>query len=159
MHTEVEFWSNVSGPTGEKGCRLWIAGHAKSKYGILSWRGKVRTAHTVAYELQHGPIPPGLEVCHTCDVRDCVRAEHLVLGTTAFNAQDSWAKGRNIFQRHPELRPRGERHPKAKLDWTKVREIRAAIDPDPAELAHRYGVHPDTIKNVLRNKFWKESAL
>ena len=49
----------------------------------------------VAYELAVGPIPDGRDLMHSCDVRHCVRPEHLRPATAQENAQDMVAKGRD----------------------------------------------------------------
>lgn len=82
------FWTFVE--RGD-GCWLWT--------GALGGRGgygrfDADRAHRVAYELVVGPIPPGLFVCHHCDVPRCVRPDHLFVGTAKDNAQDRDRKGR-----------------------------------------------------------------
>jgi hypothetical protein len=85
------------------GCWTWnrkppfvVKPNERGGYG--SWRG--RRAHVVAWEMANGPVPieaatgRPLEVCHSCDVRNCVRAEHLFTATHAENHRDAARKGR-----------------------------------------------------------------
>lgn len=51
-------------------------------------------AHRFAYEMAKGPIPEGLSVLHTCDVRACINPDHLWVGTRAENQVDMQKKGR-----------------------------------------------------------------
>jgi hypothetical protein len=93
------FWSKVDkspghGPNGE--CWIWTASTFDNGYGQLKVRGKNRKAHRLAYEIQAGPIPEGLSVCHHCDNRPCIRLDHLFLGTPKENEQDKIAKGRRL---------------------------------------------------------------
>lgn len=53
------------------------------------------TASRFAWEIMNGPIPPGMCVLHKCDVPQCVRPEHLWLGTKSQNSLDMIAKGRD----------------------------------------------------------------
>lgn len=77
------------------GCIRW-QGHKNSKgYGEVSWRGKRMATHRWVYTLKIGPIPPGMLVCHTCDVRECCNEDHLFLGTEADNNRDCGNKGRH----------------------------------------------------------------
>ena len=61
--------------------------------GCLIHPRKAKLARIV-YELRHGPIPDGLEVCHKCDVPQCIRDEHHFLGTHHENMLDAAAKMR-----------------------------------------------------------------
>ncbi|MFI6495914.1 HNH endonuclease [Nonomuraea typhae] len=90
-----------------------------------------------SWRLHHGPIPEGHRIYTSCHDRYCVAPEHL-------------------FAYRAERKPKGERkivRPLAKLDWTKVAEIRASED-DYATLATRYGVHPTTIRSIRDGKTW-----
>ncbi|MGV0949437.1 MAG: HNH endonuclease signature motif containing protein [Azonexus sp.] len=61
-------------------------GPSRKQYGIL--------AHRMAWELEHGPVPKGMLVCHTCDNPACVNVAHLFLGSPRDNMLDKMAKGR-----------------------------------------------------------------
>lgn len=85
------FWSRV-----EKGpaCWEWVGGRNADGYGEVRADGRMQKAHRVSWALAHGPIPPGMHVCHTCDNPPCVNPEHLFLGTNRANMRDRQAKGR-----------------------------------------------------------------
>lgn len=84
----------------ESGCIEWTGATVKSngyehhRYGRHTSGGKKRLAHRVAYERANGPIPQGLEICHTCDNPLCCNPDHLFLGTHRDNMQDAIRKGR-----------------------------------------------------------------
>lgn len=87
------FWYRV--PERGGGCWIWKGQVQLNGYGRFdSGGGKQRGAHRVAWELTNGPIPSHLEICHKCDVRDCVNPSHMFLGTRKDNMQDASAKGR-----------------------------------------------------------------
>lgn len=79
--------------------------------------------HRLAYVLRHGPIPDSIDVLHHCDVRHCVEATHLFLGTDLENSRDCEAKGRR-----PHIMPFGEANPGAKLSSTDVITIKSLLD-------------------------------
>ena len=88
------FWGKVA--IGE-GCWLWVGWKSTRGYGKVNLpcgRGKTIYAHRLSYEIHYGQIPEGLLVCHHCDNPQCVRPEHLFLGTNYDNTQDAVSKGR-----------------------------------------------------------------
>lgn len=106
------FWSKVEKTVD---CWLWVSNVHHNGYGLiaLSRNGRKKQlwarAHRVAWELTHGLIPAGQEVCHRCDVPRCVNPAHLFLGTHVENMADSMAKGRLTAWRTRGVRLNGER--------------------------------------------------
>lgn len=78
-------------------CVLWNKGLSHNGYGLTSVGNKTYRAHRLAYcrkhNLNHDDIR-GKVVMHTCDVRNCVNPDHLVLGTHIDNMRDMKLKGR-----------------------------------------------------------------
>ena len=74
------------------GCHIWRGSINHAGYGKLNVRNRSLSAHRLAWTLKYGPIPPGMILCHRCDVRRCVNPDHLVLGTRADNMADHKAK-------------------------------------------------------------------
>ena len=152
MLTRDRFWSFV----GEPGCWEW-RGTKSHGYGYF-WYGDVnRRAHRLIWELLYGPIPDGMQVCHRCDNRACVRPDHLFLGTQSDNIQDSITKGR--FSRNagrPSERHRGEWNGNAKLTWDQAMEIRQRVDNGESgrALAKEFGVAPTQISRIKNRQGW-----
>ena len=113
---EERFWAKVdkNGPTVHSSigpCWIWTAHLDEHGYGQFMLRTrKIARAPRFAWALTNGEIPDGLHVLHHCDNPACVRPEHLFLGSRRDNARDMMSKGRQNFQRSPNLRPRGNRH-------------------------------------------------
>lgn len=87
------FWVRVDRAEGAA-CWHWLRAVTRDGYGYFHY-GRARLAHRVAYELTHGPIPEGMQVCHQCDNPGCVRPDHLFIGTAQDNADDKVRKGRS----------------------------------------------------------------
>lgn len=144
---EERFWVQVRKTDG---CWEWIGGRDLDGYGVFQAEHagvQHRRAHRYSYALHKGPIPFGLQICHTCDNPSCVRQEHLFLGTNAENMADKIAKGRARVAR-------GEERPEAILTEEQATAILA--DPRPhSVLAAEYGVHPATISSLKTRKSWR----
>lgn len=81
----------------ENGCWIWPGWRNHKGYSEIGYRGENWRGHRLAYMLWKGPIPDGLFVCHTCDVRTCINPLHLFLGTVDTNNKDCAAKGRQKY--------------------------------------------------------------
>ena len=76
------------------GCLEWTGAADPRGYGRIYANGRHVQTHRLAWELAHGPIPEGLEVCHHCDNPPCCdTGKCLFLGTHAENMADMKAKG------------------------------------------------------------------
>lgn len=68
-------------------CWLWTAYVNDDGYGMFRDNGRLLSAHVWSYEHEHGPVPDGLELDHTCRVRACVNPAHLEPVTHAENVR------------------------------------------------------------------------
>lgn len=133
-------------PVTESGCWLWTGRVENTGYAQIRLDDQTRTgAHRASWLIHFGAIPPGLEVCHKCDVRSCVNPAHLFLGTSLDNQRDKVAKGRQAY---------GERNGQARLDADKVRYIRESPDVTHGKLAVELGVSAGTIWKVRNGYSW-----
>lgn len=148
------FWDRVI-PEPNTGCWLWLGGSVRAGYGHFPLRGRMVLAHRFAWAEAHGPVPPGLFVCHRCDNPPCCNPAHLFLGTARDNMRDKDAKGRGRYVgAHSPLR--GERHPRAKLTWEAVASIRERHAAGAAirGLARGFGVSQKAIQKIVRGEHW-----
>jgi len=79
---------------------------APNGYGVFRYIGKAQRAHRVAWELTQGAIQSGMCVLHRCDTRNCVRPDHLFLGTQKDNIHDAIHKGRMDMREMALAQPR-----------------------------------------------------
>jgi hypothetical protein len=134
-------------PEPNSGCWLWCGAATSNGYGSFGRHGK---AHRVAYESTHGPIPAGLCVCHTCDVRACVNPSHLFLGTHADNNRDMARKGRLV-------NPCGEDHGRSRLNAVQVAAIRSS-NLTGTDLAKKFGVSHQQIYRIRAWLRWVDKV-
>lgn len=106
-HVE-RFWSYVDQSGGPEACWLWKGGDIKTRYGCFRVRTGSKTfvisTHKLAFLLAKGPIPEGMEICHTCDKPHCCNPAHLWAGTHQDNMRDSVLKGRRFQSGQPNAR-------------------------------------------------------
>lgn len=133
----------------DDGCWFCSAGGDESRYGTIWYLGSNISNHIASWMVHRGPIPIGLQVLHTCDVKRCICPEHLFIGTVGDNMQDKHAKGRHD--------PRyGALNPCAVLDDEKVREIRFFLQSgmSNADIARHFNISPSVISNIKHRKTW-----
>jgi hypothetical protein len=159
------FWERVdkNGPVApgmESKCWLWV-GATRGGYGRLVVNGATKSAHVVAYEEAYGHVPFKFNgkrgrlrkrICHRCDVRRCVRPDHLFVGTQRVNVLDAVQKRRH---KHPVYV--GESHPLAKLTAASVELLRenAAGGSDRTALAKFFGISLRHCNRIIRGDRWK----
>lgn len=139
------FWSKTMAIDG---CIIWIGARNKQGYGAFlvgpRTTRKVVRAHRWIYQRIFGELPPSIGVLHSCDVRACVKLQHLSPGDQAANMTDMVSKGRHVGYR--------------KLSLQQVEEIRDLLRrglATQATLATRYGVDQSTISHVWTSFSWK----
>ena len=137
-------------PSSVEGCWIWQGPTETLGYGAFRSEGRVHKAHRISYERFVGPIPDGLLLRHTCDVRNCIQPAHLIPGTDAENNRDMMERGRNRQQR-------GSKNGSSKLTEAQVRLIRleyATNRISQQALADRFGVTQTCISSVVRRQWW-----
>ena len=130
------------------GCWIWRGAYKGQGYGAVCYNGEMDAAHRMAYRLFVGEIPEGLFVCHHCDVRGCVRPDHLFVGTCKDNLRDMARKGRST---------RGVRNTQAKLTDAQILELRQRYlaGESPRLLAKAYGISRSNVWNIGSRQSWK----
>ena len=85
---KVERWTQWAGE-----CLVWTGARDWAGYGLTTISGRMYRAHRVAWEAEHGSIPDGLHIHHTCETPGCVNVAHLRAVTPKEHA--------NIHERRP----------------------------------------------------------
>jgi len=131
-------------------CWLWRGVVTEYGYGIVKIGDKYERAHRVSYQLFNGEIQKGLMVCHHCDVRNCVKPDHLYAGTAKENSQDRERRGRG--NRCSRI---GEDGPGAKLSDEDVLRLNYMIGKiSQIEIAARFEVDPSLVSKIKTGRIW-----
>lgn len=131
--------------------------------GCWIWKGKLNTggygkygyntnAHRKMYEYEFGPIPKGMQVCHTCDVRKCVNPDHLFLGTITDNQKDKVKKNRQA---------KGSQIANSILTEEIVLEVRKMrlAGNMYKKISEKFKISWDLVKRICQNTQWKHVPL
>lgn len=128
-------------------CLIWRPSKDRWGYGRVLHNGHTVGVHRVRWELARGPIPSGLNVCHTCDRTACIELLHLFLGTAAANNLDMKAKGRLVASR-------GERNGNATISDATAGEMRALARAGVSlnAIAKRFGCAWDSVRHAIATR-------
>ena len=119
---------------GPNECWPWLActnnGYGAFSVGMYRKHNAIR----IAYELEKGPIPPGMEIDHVCDNKLCCNPAHAEIVTHSENMRRVWRRGKLV----------------GKL-WCPAFTAVVAADPRPIkERARIYGVDTRRVSQWTR---------
>lgn len=83
---EEAFIARVEPIVGDPGCYIWMGATNIRGYGNIWADGRMVLAHRYAWQREHGPIPDGMVIDHTCWEPSCVNTDHLRIATRAQNS-------------------------------------------------------------------------
>jgi ribosomal protein S13 len=133
----------------ELGCWVWQGTRFQNTgYGQITYKNKVMSTHRLAAHIFKGFNLKSKElVLHHCDNKACINPGHLYIGDRFDNARDAVERG----QQH-----RGSNHTQAKLNETKILEIRQRLSNGESlnEIATHYAVSSSTIGLIRSHKIW-----
>lgn len=135
-------WQDRLIPEPNSGCWLWEGAVNSDGYGEIRRDRKNFKVHRLAWEEANGPIPRGLNVCHTCDVPACCNPGHMFLGTQLDNVTDMRVKGRfkggsslNALKTHC---PQGHEYtPENTMTFNGMRSCRCCMNERSAQYHRR----------------------
>ncbi len=143
------------------GCWNWSAS-LRSGYGAFKFQGFIISAHRFSYELYVGKIPEGLFVLHKCNNRKCVNPEHLYLGISYNNVQDSVKAGTHYkmitsLKSCAKGKSKGQDCPSAKLHNEDVICIKKMLRDGIKQwlIAYIYQVTISAISHISTGVTWK----
>lgn len=144
------FWDRVYSHVQQYNeCTLFEGHRNQDGYGRINRDGRLVFVHREVWKRDHGEIPSGMEICHTCDTPNCITPKHLFAGTHSQNIKDMDRKGRRKTLIGIERNT-------AKLNDEKVRRIRVRLyEGDTcAEIARDNGVSEGLIRHIKKRRIW-----
>lgn len=138
-------------PDPISGCWEWTSVKDRDGYGrFYDYR-----AHRYAAEHLGGMYVKGKVVCHHCDNPGCVNPSHLFVGSQSDNNKDSARKNRSAH---------GDKNAWAKFTYNEVYLLRKEYNERTrkygffTEKAKEYGVQPQTIEFLIKNKHYTKDS-
>lgn len=138
------------------GCLEW-PGYLDPRRGPMACIGKDAVplaVRRIIWQIKRGPLGYQQTVRVNCENDRCIEYQHMVLGR-----REDKAIGKSITQLQRARIARAKQST-GKLDWEKVRAIRASVDAGATdeELAREYGVSKPTIADVRKHRSWREEG-
>lgn len=142
---------------------LLLKGFLQRGYRRVLIGGRNRSVHHLVLEAFVGPRPAGLVTGHLNGRRDDNRPTNLAWITPTENQahrilHGTTRTGDNSPARlHPESRPRGAKHWKARLTEADVLAMRAAVAAGATQRsqADRFGVATKTVSQIVTGRGWR----
>lgn len=138
----LETIKNFSDPYGE--CRIWRGAKHVQGYGMMRYKGKMRTVHSVIAELKYGVKPTkqsGTRVSRTCGNDGCCNHEHIVI-KRATDIQRAAYRRTGRFKDEDILEIRNE------YDNNRYHGL-------VKQLSEKWGVSPATITAICKRRLYK----
>ncbi|KZE19159.1 hypothetical protein AVW13_11930 [Brevibacterium casei] len=81
---------NIAAHTEREGeCLVWTGSRNQKGYGRIKIDKVLYSVHRVAWEIENGPIPEGMQIDHLCWNRSCINLKHLRLATRSENKRNA----------------------------------------------------------------------
>ena len=129
----------------QDGHLLWTGATSRG-HGRIWYNGRLEITHRLYYQLTVGPIPDGLELCHHCEHKHCVR--HVAPKTHRENMREDRIRDGTSN--------RGMKNGSSRLTDTQVDEIRTLREQGESQqaIASRYGLNQCSVSRILTGKRW-----
>lgn len=133
------FWEGVD-KRGPNDCWPWTKARVTDGYGTIAYEvGDLYATHRLSFIIEHGNIPEGMQVLHSCDNPPCCNPAHLFLGTNLDNVRDM------LNKRRGSVKLTCEQVKQIKEDFRKQRII-----------AEEYNISQSLVSRIKRGNRWHE---